>query len=274
MAKFKLPNRKWYTLQQAIKRIHTLTGETLEIADLLHYWHSEQLDISVYFLNYPARTAIGNIDFYQKDKIMLNVFTSSAEYEIENIFSISESPKLVFENEHVKNEIILIESEKDISGEYRIKGFMSIASNAVNSPQEEKEIIEKGICLNRLIYLFSPEMKEEKTIVMFSYQEDEEMYLSLDNLCILDKDLDAFLSGKVEKKNISEIINAPAPKTRNAQAEFIYHLLCKCYGKPKANKIRAEIENQYSKIRSDFETEGWNLPSGKAVQKWINDFID
>ncbi|MDO9880416.1 hypothetical protein Q7449_08265 [Glaesserella parasuis] len=35
---YKLPPRKWYTLEQAIKRIKQLTGEELEMADLIHYW--------------------------------------------------------------------------------------------------------------------------------------------------------------------------------------------------------------------------------------------
>ncbi|HDL5764566.1 TPA: hypothetical protein PXF06_002677, partial [Mannheimia haemolytica] len=48
MTNYKLPARKWYTLEQATKRIKQLTGEDIEIEDLLHYWYLRKLELSIY----------------------------------------------------------------------------------------------------------------------------------------------------------------------------------------------------------------------------------
>lgn len=50
-SKYQLPPRKWYTLQQTVKRIQQLTGEELEISDLLHYWVTGRINIAtnIYF---------------------------------------------------------------------------------------------------------------------------------------------------------------------------------------------------------------------------------
>ncbi|MDP8078393.1 hypothetical protein [Phocoenobacter skyensis] len=45
---FKLPPRKWYTLEQACKRIYKLTGEEVTTDDLIHYWLTNKLGIGIY----------------------------------------------------------------------------------------------------------------------------------------------------------------------------------------------------------------------------------
>lgn len=44
---YKIPTREWYTLKQAIKRIKQLTGEDLEIEDLVHYWLVGKINFAV-----------------------------------------------------------------------------------------------------------------------------------------------------------------------------------------------------------------------------------
>lgn len=48
MTNYKLPARKWYTLEQAAKRISKLTNEDIDIADLLHYAFINKLELCVY----------------------------------------------------------------------------------------------------------------------------------------------------------------------------------------------------------------------------------
>lgn len=49
--KYSLPPRKWYTLDQAAKRISKLTGEDIEVADLLHYAFTNKLELC-FFVRY------------------------------------------------------------------------------------------------------------------------------------------------------------------------------------------------------------------------------
>ncbi|MCT8845613.1 hypothetical protein NUQ40_11850, partial [Glaesserella parasuis] len=46
-SKYTLPPREWYSLEQAVKRIQQLTGETIEIEELIHYWLIGKLNIAI-----------------------------------------------------------------------------------------------------------------------------------------------------------------------------------------------------------------------------------
>lgn len=48
MTNHKLPPRKWYTLEQAVKQINRLTKENIDIDDLLHFAFINKLELCVY----------------------------------------------------------------------------------------------------------------------------------------------------------------------------------------------------------------------------------
>ena len=142
-----LPPRRWHSLEQAIKRIKQLTGEELEIADLIHYAAVEKLLLSVYFIYYPARIAIGNLEII--DRSLFNqqlLFNNEKNFEIDYIFSISDKPKTFFQNEFVKKTLTPLE---DFSyHDFWISGLMNLYSGIGHAPQDINEVLEKGVRLS------------------------------------------------------------------------------------------------------------------------------
>ena len=70
---------------------------------------------------------------------------------------------------------------------------------------------EKGILLNDVNYLISPSSdKKYRYVIYLSVLSDEPIYLSINNIYILDNDLNEFIEGKIigsVSKLIEEQIN-------------------------------------------------------------------
>lgn len=240
---FSLPPRKWYTLEQAVKRIAKLTGEDVEIADLLHYWHIGKLNLSVYFVNYPKITQIGDIKFFNKNLLALHIFKDSEEdYSLEDIFSQRQEPRLDQSNSFVK--IKIINHKKTNFSDY-ISGFMSLhCSIDTETNQGLNELINKGILLNCQNYLISPEeITDRRTIILFSLIFGKDIYLPLDNLCVLDYDLMTFLRGETQKLDLDSEFKKMGRKEDPRMQEILRlgRINFKAYPFASANKLAKEI---------------------------------
>ncbi|MDH2997861.1 hypothetical protein A1D22_00735 [Pasteurellaceae bacterium LFhippo2] len=203
--KYSLPARKWYTLEQAVKRINKLTGEEIEVADLLHYYSIGVLNLSVYFVSYPARLALGNIEFTKRDLCKINIFNYDGnEYEIEDLFRISNQPRTTFNTGFSAGRILYDRKDKHIF----ISGFLNLYLTAWNNPRDIFEAINKGLFLNGINYLLPPKQLRDKNIVIYFSPEgiEESVYLPIEDLIILDDDLNDFLQGNIKRLDIPELI--------------------------------------------------------------------
>ncbi len=84
--------------------------------------------------------------------------------------------------------------------------------------------------------------------------------------CLQSNQMEIFLA------NNNENVPKESTKTSNHQARFIKTLLYFAYSDEKvANNPRSYFDNPDSEICRDFRAMGLKLPSGKTIQKWLND---
>ncbi|QIM62908.1 hypothetical protein A1D29_06185 [Pasteurellaceae bacterium Orientalotternb1] len=266
---YSLPPRKWYTLEQAAKRIAKLTGEEIEVGDLLHFWYINQLEISIFFRKTETTLTIGEYKFDNEEFI----FIEQPKYFITSDSKIEVIEGAIYENfeiDNIFNKILFDD------GYITYTGICSIVPSAFNYVEMEKEIIEKGICVNFAGNLITPKHSELKTRLSFfiqfkNFEKARYSYLNKENLYILNDHLDDFISNRSnELQSIAKKEKQPTTKTLNSQAEFIRNLITIHYGEKAANNIRNELENSRSRISRDFDENALKAPSGKTVDRWIN----
>ncbi|MDP0383984.1 hypothetical protein Q7Y45_08905 [Glaesserella parasuis] len=284
---YKLPPRKWYTLEQAIKRIKQLTGEELEIADLIHYWKIRKLEICTYCLMTPVKITIGNTILNNNGFSLFIYYDHRKENEFKyKIKDVLEFVKLdergneynyeTTEYNHITNieehynpayyitERAVTEDEMHGEGVFYIHGLLSVI------PQNGINIIKEVSFDSNIIQFVTPKNNEnDYRIGLEIVNFDDEIYLDKNQLYILNDDLEDFINNKANPP-IPEQYKHPPTKTLNAQAEFIRNLLIMFYDETTANNIRKELDNPNSEIRKDFEQKGLPTPSGKTVDRWIN----
>lgn len=217
--KIKLPPRKWYSLQQAAEKLTRELDESVIIDDLLHYCQIEQLELSVYIKKAKSAITIGDITFSdlklrEVQKILPRTFLDfniMGEYQedilIEHIFSIKKGIKESYSNELVKTK--LSSNDDELDKVTFIDGFMNLWAPIGNSPQSIDKIKEKGFMLNNINYLVSPNIGNDLRIVIKSHTNwncEEDVFITLDNVYILESDLQDFLNGKSEHRKIDEIL--------------------------------------------------------------------
>ncbi|MCT8701020.1 hypothetical protein KZ446_10585, partial [Glaesserella parasuis] len=99
--------------------------------------------------------------------------------------------------------------------------------------------------------------------ILLSFKE--ESYIDLDELYITNESLENFLKDKEQPKPPKI-----GTKTLNTQAEFIRNLITIHYGEDIANNIRNQLDDPNSDISKDFDNKALKAPSGKTVDRWIN----
>ncbi|KMK50518.1 hypothetical protein RO21_11295 [[Actinobacillus] muris] len=287
MSKYQLPPRKWYTLEQAIKRIKQLTGEELEIEDLLHFWKIRKIEICAFCLMSPEEIKIGNLDIqdsgfsfviyydyteeedfrYVQDDILELLKLSKFKFKMNDMYyvereaenEISKITELVTHKEFYTQKPITL--DESYEGIFYINGFLSII-------QDKTVDLSNNLAFNyNKITFATPKCNQsnDSRIIIEIVNLDHNYELSPENLYILNSDLEDFLNNKAEPPN--KVSNN---KTINTQAEFIRNLISVTYGEDVANNIRKHLDNPQSEISRDFETKGLTAPSGKTVDKWIN----
>ncbi|MCT8541521.1 hypothetical protein KZ402_10765, partial [Glaesserella parasuis] len=112
--------------------------------------------------------------------------------------------------------------------------------------------------------LFQVDNETDKNIsILLSFKE--ESYIDLDELYITNESLENFLKDKEQPKPPKI-----GTKTLNTQAEFIRNLITIHYGEDIANNIRNQLDDPNSDISKDFDNKALKAPSGKTVDRWIN----
>ncbi|RDE67948.1 hypothetical protein EUX47_06495 [Haemophilus haemolyticus] len=154
-----------------------------------------------------------------------------------------------------------------------INGFMNIYSNVGFSPFNMESFKEKGILLNDLNYLISPSSdKKYRYVIYLSVLSDEPIYLSINNIYILDNDLNEFIEGRIigsVSKLIEEQINISPRKEAN-KTEFIRALLKTHYGTDDPNECRKLLYN--GKLAKDFARAKIepDIITPETLRNWLN----
>ncbi|MDP8170554.1 hypothetical protein QJU96_04530 [Pasteurella skyensis] len=231
---FKLPPRKWYTLEQACKRIYQLTGEEITIDDLIHYWVTEQLEISFYCHLAPLYFQISDTNIDIEKLVLISCFNYEKldDYIENNTFSCSyldtlikrrDEQLILFNNKHQKqnfSNVCYCENCKNQQGKIKefftdefinFKGFLSLFLYEYNFDREQ-EILKQGIFLNNSLQVISP--ADDKGLrLIFNIQLDlpDDSRLELKDLYILNSHLELFIQGQAKIKEIKEKLTGRKP---------------------------------------------------------------
>lgn len=232
MTNYKLPARKWYTLEQATKRIKQLTGEDIEIEDLLHYWQIGKLLIStnVEYSSKDLTINIGNITLQYISPIFLQFNPNEEEYiDIDDDYC---SIKFNLEEKDIQQENIEDPFLDLISEKYdKIEGFLSIPckiSEAKKGDLNINKILKSGLDLNDFNEFLKPPIKYNENsgllciINPHKFEKKDNLTISIDNLYILEKDLIPFLNGEIEKylKVLSDTYKEEQEKSEDKSKQF------------------------------------------------------
>lgn len=215
----KLPPRKWYSLQQAADKLSQDTNRTITIDDLLHYCQIELLNISIYVGKALSVIRIGDLVFSEialkgVEKILPKKYLNfhilggyQRNISIEHIFEIRKGIQTEYNNGLVK--MTLSNYDKKFDDVILIDGFMNLWAPIGNNPKDIKEIKEKGLRISGMQYLVSPNRDEDFRIVIqlsLDWECQEDLFISSDDIYILDSDLNAFIEGKTKPIDIDEVI--------------------------------------------------------------------
>ncbi|MDD0823098.1 hypothetical protein PTQ27_01240 [Mannheimia sp. AT1] len=222
MNEYKLPPRKWYTLEQATKRIKQLTGVELGIEDLLHYWQIGKIIIytTVNYSSIKNVCTIGNVKLKYACPHFFPFNDEDEGYKI--IDTEDEYCTIKYNIEENADNILLDNSDQ-------IDGFIAIAANFKRKGNIEIErILNRGLDLNYFKEYFKPPLDYSKNecllilITPFEFDSSEELNVSIDNLYILEKDLSLFFSGEIEKylKVLSDTYKEEQEKTEHKFKQF------------------------------------------------------
>lgn len=121
--------------------------------------------------------------------------------------------------------------------------------------------INQGVLLNTHLHLISPfEITNRRTIILFSVTTEEELFLPLNNLFILDYDLMAFLDNKMQKIDAEFEIAQLGRKTDKHLNEII------ALGKKTFEKFPFATANKIAKEVREFIKEKYNIPDHSIIK--------
>lgn len=211
--KRKLPNRKWYSLEQAAEKLTREFNELVTINDLLHFYICKKLDLSVYIRRYPATITIGSLVFsdYKRDEktlkkedVKFDVFCENDKEVDCETFHMEQGFRFSY-----LDDIYITEEEYKHAYEYLfIYGFMYFSYVTQHNPDEEKSILNNGFRINKKsnYLVFYDKNNGNDTLIWFLAKTDKDVFLPLSDFYILESDLLNFIHGKDNRKAIEDIV--------------------------------------------------------------------
>lgn len=285
--KIKLPPRKWYSLEQAAEKLTRDTGEHVAVDDLLHYYLIDLLELSIYIDTTSKVFRIADMVFtdlsLNDDKKILPISyldfhlfgNLNKNITIPYVFSITQGVDTIYQKENLR--ITISGCDEKFESVLYISGFMNMWDSIGDKPkslEKIKELKEKGICLNGFSFLISPYNNEDlRAVIQIGVNDKckEDIFITLDNIYILDSDLNAFLHGKKREKNIGEIINKNiSPRKEANQTEFIKSLIKAHYGTDEPERVRTLL-GKNGDLSRKFAREGISINiTPETVRNWLN----
>ncbi|MDG6300691.1 hypothetical protein Q7301_02500 [Glaesserella parasuis] len=258
---YKLPPRKWYTLEQAIKRIKQLTGEELEIADLIHYWYFKKIEIYAQIkISNEQIDVIGiNDKFFKNTDIHFKEFNSKFEnlnFEIENFF----------DKRYINHNSIFY------------NGFFYIIPTVYNYAEIERFILNnKGISLNLCSSLATPpNKKKERIYFQFKHNDFEyskSTFITYENLYILEKGIENLLYKNIESeiKKVSKEYNLAKIGRREKEIKPLILSIAKATFKQNPQQSRNKIATAIYKYIEEHYSDEYHLPDERTVINYLSD---
>ncbi|MEH8044893.1 hypothetical protein [Gallibacterium anatis] len=214
--KRKLPNRKWYSLEQAAEKLTREFNEPVTINDLLHFYICKKLDLSVYIRRFPATIEIGSLIFskfrenekqFEEKDIDFSIITEYRnKIDVDNFLFRKGLDEFVFDFKIHKN-IIKFKNQNDKDFIY-VMGFMNLYNTMDKNPDEEKELLEKGFKINLLanyLVFFDENDEQNSVIINFTTNTADVVYISISDLYITEIDLSNFIKGKYNKYDLNKL---------------------------------------------------------------------
>ncbi|MGX2975668.1 hypothetical protein ACWIUH_11730 [Ursidibacter arcticus] len=289
-----LPPRKWYTLEQAVKRINKLTGEEIEVADLLHFAINKKIQFCVRFI-YAENLflIIGNnfIDL-SENKVLKKIPKGMDNDFIKEIDMFNFLMSLDFEmidNCDILKKINYIEIEQF---DYKcFKGLVSLVAQMTLKDYSlfELELKEKFFKVNKTI--FSSPLINNQELAFFKFFCDNSFYISKNDLLILNEDIEKFINGKsildksIHKKIFDDSVEIELEEKeysstiKENQINFIKGLLYLHYGIESPQDAKNAINT--GKLGQDIarlkrenpnieQEKNFKFPSSTGLFNWYN----
>ncbi|MDA5621521.1 hypothetical protein NMW79_03300 [Pasteurella multocida] len=288
-----LPQRMWYSLEQAAHKLTKETGEIVTIQDLIYFWGDNKLNL--YTTISYSLTNFELAEEHIKDEI-LDKF--DFDHELINLACDNYLPEETLQDFVCKNLFYFLHPNGAISsfiyhmsGTKQIEKYPIIQNNRlffsieglISFSKDKLFINEKHIIKNnkftftyKQISLKSPkDVKGERIYLKLDLKEN--ISISLDNVYILHSELMDFINGNYDTGNIERDfsqIQKNSSKTQNTQARFIRDLLKLYYGLKTASDVRVALDDPNSDLRKDMEKREMTAPSGKTIYKYLNQIED
>ncbi|XWY19715.1 hypothetical protein ACNGTO_01175 [Bisgaard Taxon 45] len=288
-----LPQRMWYSLEQAAHKLTQETGEIVTIQDLIYFWGNDKLNLYTTIQYSPKEFIFAEqhltdeiLDKFDFDHEVISFLfdhelseDSLQTFICKSLFYFFHPNGVLGNLIHRINGIEQIENYPIIHNDrlfYCIEGLMSFSTDKffIN----DKQIIKNHIITfsNKTISLKSPKNEKGERIYLRMHLK-ENISIHLDNIYILHSELIDFLTGNYDTGNIERDfsqIQKNSSKTQNTQARFIRDLLKIHYGLQTASDVRAALDDSNSELRKDIETLETTAPSGKTIYKYLNQIED
>ncbi|EAO8774591.1 hypothetical protein QQB70_003491 [Salmonella enterica] len=285
-----LPDKAYYTLSKAAKKINEVVGVSLDVADLIHYAAIEELEICVYISG-------DDNDFIEQRMMsnLANIDTPFAPYDSYHLFSEVDFDRIPVEDVYINGESKIayrscITDYVDIRQSYDLItrkeiDFSFAGIFTVSAPcfkEIEFDLLRTGqITLKTNLFHIPEGVVDEDSIYRPRWvQLPEVLTFGLPELVITDIEIERFISGEPSHKPLkkSESKNNLMPvskKTFNAQSKFIKSLITAQFGQQVAANPRWHLDNEKGELYKLFKEARIKPATGKAVEGWIkNEEID
>lgn len=290
MEKKRLPDKAYYTLSKAAKKINEEAGVNLDVADLIHYAAIEELEICVY---------ISGDDHYFMEKGMISNLANTgnplAQYDGYHLFSDIDFDRIPVEDIHVDGESKIVYrsyitdyfdirqsydliTRKEIDSSF--EGIFTVSDNRLK--EIEFDLLRTGqITLKSNLFHVPDGIVDEDSIYQpKGIQLPETLTFGMSEIVITDIEIKKFISGEPSQQSSKKMENKinlmpVSKKTINAQSKFIKSLITAQFGPQVAANPRWHLDNENGELHKLFKKSRIKPATGKAVEGWIkNEEID
>lgn len=302
---YKLPERKWYSLEQARQKISKLTGEDFTMEDLIHFSGIGKLKIKTQIVLVPERLHLGyktilpeNINYIsiENNETDISIMIQNEDFKIlKGEYGLFESILnfgLLMPNPDAEIQRIKIGNEisKLTDGEYVIEGKMVFYNPYFDYGKElmNPDCIEASEIMLEYQSESYFQVRDgfyeipEKLHIQIFISLKEAISFSTKKFFISNEDIYDFLDGKTnidlnkerEKLERKESVPTPSKTVQENQIAFIKTLLFMHYGVKTAEEARQLLRNspKWDNFKREHaaEIEALNLkiPSDNTLQNW------
>lgn len=284
MKQKRLPDKAYYTLSKAAKKINEEAGVSLDVADLIHYAAIGKLEICVYISgddsDFTEKRIMSNIE---------NIGTPLEQYDSYHLFSDIDFDRIPIEDIYINGESktacrSYITDYIDIRQSYDLitmkeigfsfEGIFAVGANRFKEIEFDLLRTDQITLKSNLFYVPNGVVDEDSIYRPGCVLLPEILTFGMSELVITDIEIERFTSGEPPHQSPKKFENKSnlmpvSKKTLNAQSNFIKSLITAQFGAQVASKIRWHLDNEKGELHKLFKNAGIKTATGKAVEGWI-----